>query len=351
MTHKLGKLMTLPRVDLAHKPTPLEAMTNMSAQAGESQLYVKRDDCTGLAFGGNKVRQLEFYLGEAVSQGADTVLITGAVQSNFVRLTAAAACKLGLACHIQLEDRVPDVDEVYRNSGNVLLDRMLGARVHYYEKGEDETGADRRIGEIASALENQGRRPYVIHLAPGHAPLGALGYVLAAQEILDQIEAAGLDLDEIVVASGSGHTHAGLLFGLKALGSNTRLTGICVRRDAVAQRERISNHCVEISDLLEVDSPVNDSDINLIDDFLSPGYGRINPPALEAIELAAQLEGLIVDPTYTAKSMAGFIHRARHAGGTGAARMLFIHTGGQPAIFGSEPKLTEYFKQSSMNNE
>ena len=270
MADKLGRLMTLPRVDLAHKPTPLEAMTNMSAQAGESQLYVKRDDCTGLAFGGNKVRQLEFYLGEAVSQGADTVLITGAVQSNFVRLTAAAACKLGLACHIQLEDRVPDVDEVYRNSGNVLLDRMLGARVHYYEKGEDETGADRRIGEIASALENQGRRPYVIHLAPGHAPLGALGYVLAAQEILDQIEAAGLDLDEIVVASGSGHTHAGLLFGLKALGGNTRLTGICVRRDAVAQRERISNHCVEISDLLEVDSPVNDSDINLIDDFLSP---------------------------------------------------------------------------------
>jgi D-cysteine desulfhydrase/L-cysteate sulfo-lyase len=288
---------------------------------------------------------LEFYLGEAVSQGADTVLITGAVQSNFVRLTAAAACKLGLACHIQLEDRVPDVDEVYRTSGNVLLDRMLGAHLHYYEKGEDETGADRRIREIASELEDQGRRSYVIPLSPGHAPLGALGYVLAAQEILDQIEAAGLDIDEIVVASGSGHTHAGLLFGLKALGSNAPITGICVRRDAVAQRERIRDHCVEIAELLDIDSPVKDADINLIDDFLPPGYGRINTPTLEAIELAAQLEGLIVDPTYTAKSMAGFIHRARQAVGTGAARMLFIHTGGQPAIFGSEPKLTEYFKK------
>ncbi len=346
MLNKLGRLMSLPRVDLAHKPTPLEAMTNMSAHFGDIQLYVKRDDCTGLAFGGNKARQLEFYLGEAVSQGADTVLITGAVQSNFVRLAAAAACKLGLACHIQLEDRVGGVDEVYRNSGNVLLCRMLGARLHYYDKGDDESGADQRIREIASELEKQGQRPYIIPLAPGHAPLGALGYVLAAKEILGQIEVADLDIDEIIVASGSGHTHAGLLFGLKALGGSATVTGICVRREAVVQRERIRNRCVEISRLLDIDSPVTDADINLIDDFLPPGYGRINAPALEAIELAAQLEGLFVDPTYTAKSMAGFIHRARQVAHTGAARLLFIHTGGQPAIFGSEPKLTEYFKQA-----
>jgi len=343
MANRLDKLMTLPRIDLVHKPTPLESMVNMSAHVGEIQLYVKRDDCTGLAFGGNKVRQLEFYMGEATAQDADTVLITGAVQSNFVRLTAAAACKLGMACHVQLEDRVPNVDEAYRNSGNVLLDRMLGAHLHYYGGGEDETGADQRIRDIASELQAQGRRPYVIPLAPGNAPLGALGYVVAAQEIQDQVLARNYKIDEVVVASGSGHTHAGLLFGLKAMGSNATVTGVCVRRDAGAQRARIHSHCHELAELLDVQSPVRSDDINLVDDILAPGYGRLNTRTLQAMELAARLEGLILDPTYTAKAMAGFIERARQGRAAGTTGMLFIHTGGQPAIFGSEPGLTEYF--------
>jgi D-cysteine desulfhydrase/L-cysteate sulfo-lyase len=148
-------------------------MPNLEARIGGVRLYVKRDDCTGLALGGNKVRQLEFYMGEAQADGADTVLITGAVQSNFVRLTAAAARKLGMDCHVQLEERVPNTDPAYRNSGNVLLDRILGATIHSYSEGEDEAGADRRLGEIAAELESRGRRPYIIHLAPGHKPLGA----------------------------------------------------------------------------------------------------------------------------------------------------------------------------------
>lgn len=340
MSGNLGRLKQLPRVNLAHKPTPIDALNNLSAYCGGPKLYAKRDDCTGLAFGGNKVRQLEFYLGEAAAQSADTVLITGAIQSNFVRLAAAAACRLGMQCHIQLEDRVSDVDDTYKNSGNVLLDRMLGAHLHFYEEGEDEFGADRCLREIAGALEKQGRRTYVIPLAPGHPPLGALGYVLAAEEIMSQIQSQGLDFDEVVVASGSGHTHAGLLFGLRALGFDAPVSGICVRRDAVAQRDRIRKRCEEIAELLDIASPVKPADILLDDTFLAPGYGKTNPPTMAAIELSAQQEGLFVDPTYTAKSMAGFIDRARH--GNAEGNMLFIHTGGQPAIFGYEPKLTQH---------
>ena len=162
MSSPLGRLNELPRARLGHSPTPLEAMPNMAARLGNLRLAVKRDDCTGLALGGNKVRQLEFYMGEALSKDADTILITGAVQSNFARLAAAAARKLGMDCHIQLEERVPKTDPAYRNSGNVLLDRMLGATLHSYPEGEDETGADRRLGELAAELESRGRRPYVI---------------------------------------------------------------------------------------------------------------------------------------------------------------------------------------------
>ena len=293
----------------------------------------------GLAFGGNKVRQLEFYIGEARAQQADTVLITGAVQSNFVRLAAAAARKAGMACHIQLEERVAKSDTIYRNSGNVLLDRLLGATLHSYPDGEDETGADKRLGEIADDLKEAGRRPYIIPLAPGHKPLGALGYVAAADELLRQIAEADLEVDEIVVASGSGNTHAGLLFGLRAIGSAITVTGICVRRQADAQHPRIAARCREIAELLEVESKVEDSDINLVDAFLPPGYGYAGQETFSAILLAARTEALILDPTYTGKAMAGFIHQAKAAGGTGTR--IFIHTGGTPAIFAYENEMTE----------
>jgi D-cysteine desulfhydrase/L-cysteate sulfo-lyase len=327
----LGCLDELPRARLVHAPTPLEALPNLTARLGGASLFVKRDDCTGLAFGGNKVRQLEFYLGQAQARNADTVLITGAVQSNFVRLAAAAARKLGLEIHIQLEERVPKTDPAYRNSGNVLLDRLLGATLHGYPDGEDEAGADKRLREIAAELEAQGRRPYVIPLAPGHPPLGALGYVDAAREILAQAAAQELTFDEIVVSSGSGHTHGGLLFGLRALGCPARVTGICVRRPAAAQRPRIESRCREIAELLEVDPVVAEADVHLIDEFLAPGYGQLNPATVAAMEEAARREGLILDPVYTGKTFAGFLQRAREAGP--GRNLLFIHSGGTPALF------------------
>ena len=331
MSSDLGCLDDLPRVALGHGPTPLEAMPNLASRFDGLGLYVKRDDCTGLALGGNKVRQLEFYLGEARAEGADTILITGAIQSNFVRLAAAAARKLAMDCHIQLEERVPKTDPLYRGSGNVLLDRVLGATMHVFPAGEGEAGADARLGEIAAGLAAEGRRPYVIPLAPGHKPLGALGYVVAAREILGQIRAQGLAVDEVVVASGSGNTHAGLLFGLRALGSAMRVTGICVRRPAMAQRERIRARVEEIAELLGLAPLVTDGDIVLHDEVLAPGYGQLNPATLDAIATTARSEGLILDPVYTGKTMAGFL---RSATVSAAGRtLLFLHTGGTPALF------------------
>jgi D-cysteine desulfhydrase/L-cysteate sulfo-lyase len=339
MAEGLGRLGDFPRARLCHAPTPIEAMPNLGARIGRAGLHVKRDDCTGLAFGGNKVRQLEFYLGEAQSRGADTILITGAVQSNFVRLAAAAARKLGMDCHLQLEERVPKTDPVYRNSGNVLLDRLLGATIHSYPEGEDEAGADRRLTEIAGELESQGRRPYIIPLAPGHTPLGALGYVVAAQEIMAQTEAADISLGEIVVPSGSGNTHAGLLFGLRALGCPVRVSGICVRRSAALQFERIKSRCHEIAGLLGLKPLVGDSDIELSDEFLAPGYGQLNDATVQAMELAARTEALVLDPVYSGKAMAGFLQRVRAPDARGD--LLFLHTGGTPAVFAYGTALTE----------
>lgn len=327
----LGRLNELPRTRLGHTPTPLEAMPRLAKHLGIQSAYVKRDDCTGLAFGGNKVRQLEFYFGEAQAQNADTVLITGAVQSNFVRLAAAAACQLGMQCHIQLEERVPRSDPTYRSSGNVLLDKILGATLYSYPDGEDEEGADRRLQEIAARLRDEGRRPYVIPLGPGHPPLGALGYIAAAAELLTQMDEQQIAVDEIIIPSGSGATHAGFLFGLRALGCRIPVTGVCVRRNAAAQTERIKSHCAEIARMLEIPSPVAVEDVYIIDDFLAPGYGQLGEAAAQALTLAARTEALIVDPVYSAKTMAGFIHRASH--GDPARSLLLIHTGGTPAVF------------------
>ncbi|MEM7121442.1 MAG: D-cysteine desulfhydrase family protein [Pseudomonadota bacterium] len=339
MSTELGCLDALPRVHLGHAPTPIDQMANLARGLDGLTLQVKRDDCTGLAFGGNKVRQLEFYMGEAQARRADTILITGARQSNFVRLAAAAARSLGMECHIQLEERVVRDDPLYRESGNVLLDRLLGATLHAYPKGEDESGADRQLEVLATDLANKGRRPYVIHLAPGHKPLGALGYVVAARELLQQLRDAKQSVDTLVVGSGSGSTHAGLLFGLRAIGSTIGVHGVCVRRDAHAQHGRIAARCGEIAGLLGVSSPVAETDIQLDDRFLAPGYGLLNDATKDAIERAAREEALILDPVYTGKVMAAFLdHASRAASGQS---LLFWHTGGTPALFSYGSDLTQ----------
>lgn len=339
LSQSLGRLASMPRTRLFSGTTPLEPMPNLTRHCGGAQLLVKRDDCTGLAFGGNKVRQLEFYLGEARAQDADTILITSAVQSNFVRMAAAGARKLGMTCHIQQEERVTTSDPSYRASGNVLIDKLLGATLHSYPEGEDESGADRQLEVIAATLRAEGRSPYIIPLGPSHPPLGALGYVVAAQELLTQIEERELSVDEILVGSGSAATHAGLLVGLRALGSTLSVTGVCVRRDAALQRSRVINSCEGVARLLEVDSPVTPDDVQVTDDFLAPGYGIPNQATLGAIILAARTEGLLVDPVYTGKVMAAVIQRARTA--DARSTFIFVHTGGTPALFAYQQAMAQ----------
>jgi len=336
MPYNIGALDSLPRSTLSQLPTALHKMPRLTDYIGKAGCYIKRDDCTGLAMGGNKARQLEYYIGQAEAEGADSIVITGAVQSNFTRMAAAAARMKGMDIHIQLEERVANSSEIYHRSGNLLLSRLFGATLHTYPFGEDEAGADNALEDIANSLRKNGKKPYVIHLAQGHPPLGALGYVVAAHEICQQ-KPDGQTFDEIIVASGSGATHAGLLFGLRALGNTTPVQGICVRRDRLEQSPRIADRCQKIADLLQMDNPVKPKDISLNDDMLPPGYGKMNDAVKEAITLTAQKEGILLDPVYTGKSMAGFLARARKANPT--QNLLFIHTGGQPALFGYEDDL------------
>lgn len=326
-------LNRFPRARLAHIPTPLEPLPNLSKALGVGSLYVKRDDCTGLAMGGNKARQLDFYFGEAQAQGASAILITGARQSNYVRCTAAAAAKLGLRCVVQLEDRVKDMPAEYHRSGNVLLDHLLGAEIHTFPEGEDESGADRSLERLAEELVLQGERPYVIHLAPEHPPLGALGYVEAAGELMSQAAEQQVDFGSIVVASGSGQTHAGLLVGLRALGRHDiRVRGFCVRRNAEAQRRRVLGCAQAVTKLLGLGDLVRSDDVEVSDSQLGPGYGRHSEGSEEAIRMAARFEGLLLDPVYTGKAFAGMIALARN-GALQDRPVAFIHTGGTPALF------------------
>ena len=347
MPRPLAGIDRFPRIRLGHIPTPLDAAPNLGAALG-IELWIKRDDCTGLAFGGNKVRQLEFYLGEARASGADTVLITGAVQSNFVRLAAAGARQLGMDIQIQLEERVDDADDLYRASGNVLLDRLLGATLHSFPVGEDETAADAELERLARSLANEGRRPYVIHLGVDHPPIGGLGYVLAASEVMEQARARGFGFDAAVCASGSALTHAGTLVGMRAIGEAMPVHGICVRRGISKQRPRVAKRAAELVEMIgRADIVLDERDVDVSDEVHPPGYGKLNDAIREAMAMAARLEALILDPVYTGKAMAGLIAHVRSGRIGAGSRVLFLHTGGLPAIFAYGAKLEEWLSSGS----
>ena len=318
----------LPRARFISEPTPIEHLDNLSDQLG-IDLWIKRDDLTGLGFGGNKVRQLEFYFGAAEMAGADTILITGAVQSNYVRTAAAAAAKLGLKSVLQLEDRVPGMDQTYATSGNVLLGRLLGADYMYYADGEDEVGADKALRARADALRDVGHTPYVIPLGLDNPPLGALGYMEAAREIQKQAS----KYDAVVVASGSGATHMGFLAGLRCLGVDTPVYGSCVRRSAAIQSARLNTLKQNLGILLQCDLPVEPDDIQVWDGALGDAYGKMDKKSKNAMTLMAQREGLFLDPVYTSKSFAGVIGLVEEGVMEQGMRVLFIHTGGSPALF------------------
>lgn len=333
----LPALAQYARADLGPVRTPLQYADRLSHELG-IELYIKRDDSQPLGMGGNKVRQLEFYLGPAQVQQADTVLITGAIQSNFVRLCAAACRRLGLEPVVQLEDRVPTSDPLYQKSGNVLLDQLYGAEIHYLPEGEDETLADARLDQLAAGIKQQGRVPYVIHLGVEHPPTGSLGYALAAAELHVQLQEQNITASHLVTPSGSGITHSGILAGVHALNWQVTVEGICVRREARLQKSRIEKRTSEVTSLLDVAAIPADS-VRVHDDVLEPGYGQLNPSVEQAIVKAARLEGILVDPVYSGRTLAGLISLVEQNRIPQGSTVVFIHTGGAPALFAYQNKL------------
>ena len=348
MPEPLAAIDGFPRVRLGHTPTPLDPAPRLGAALG-IELWIKRDDCTGLAFGGNKVRQLEFYLGEAQARGDDTLVTSGAVQSNFVRVAAAAARQLGMDVHVQLEDRVEGGDDLYRSSGNVLLDRLLGATLHPFpadgDEG-DEAAADAALDRLAESLSGAGRKPYVVHNGIDRPPLGGLGYVVAASEVLEQAQARGFGFDAVVCASGGALTHAGLLVGMRALGEKMPVHGICVRRDARRQRVRVAQRATELAAMIGFPQVFAADNVHASDEVHPPGYGLLNDAIGEAISMAARLEALLLDPVYTGKAMAGLVALVRAGRIAAGGRVLFVHTGGLPAIFSYANRLEPWLAKA-----
>ncbi|ACS85103.1 D-cysteate sulfo-lyase [Musicola paradisiaca] len=324
-------LARFPRLSLGHFPTPLEPLPALSAYLGGPTLYIKRDDATGLATGGNKTRKLEFLLAEAVAQHADIILTQGATQSNHVRQTIAGAARLGLQTHYFLERRVDDFGEEYQRSGNVLLDDLLGGeRVDHLPAGADMPLA---MEAHAEQLRAQGRRPYVIP-GGGSNATGALGYVAAAEELLYQSSQQRLRIDHIVHATGSTGTQAGLVAGLAATHSGIPVLGISVRAPREKQEENVWLLAQRVWQKLALKGEVPREAVRVNSDYVGQGYGIPTAATLEALQLLARLEGILLDPVYSGKAMAGLIDLIRKGEFGKQDNVLFVHTGGAAGLFG-----------------
>ena len=309
--------------------TPIEPLPNLSAALAGPEVWVKRDDMLGLASGGNKTRKLEFLVADALEQGADTLITVGAVQSNHCRLTLAAARREGLQCQLVLEERVPGS---YREdgSGNNLLYRLMGAeRIEVVQGGSDLNAAMQGLADELAAV---GRKAYVIP-GGGSNALGALGYAACAEELLAQAFDLGLRIDHLVVSSGSGGTHAGLLAGLRAAQADLPVTGVSVRAERGAQEARIHALADDTLALAGADVRVRPEDVVVDDAYVGPGYSLPSDEMVEAVQMFARLEGVLLDPVYTGKTAAGLIGLVRAGRFDASERVLLLHTGGSPALY------------------
>ncbi len=322
------KLSEYPRTLLAHLPTPLEFLPRLTDFLGGPPIYVKRDDQTGLAMGGNKARKLEYLVAEALALGCDTLLTTGGPQSNHARQTAAAAARLGLGCEIVLPRVVPISTPEYEHSGNILLDRLLGANLDFPSASQASAAIDARREQLIAA----GKRPYLIPIG-GSTPLGALGYVRAVDELLEQARAERIEFSHLVVPTGSGGTHAGILAGLLMAGHSAQVNGIAVSGTQREKAPLVRDLAEQVLRLLDETTLLPVDRVQVDDRFVGPAYGLPTPAMIEAVTLVARLEGLLLDPVYTGKAMAGLIHSVRSGRFSPSDRILFWHTGGTPALF------------------
>ena len=319
-----------PRLRFAHLPTPLEPLLNLTTELGGPNIYIKRDDQTGLATGGNKTRKLEFLMADAVENGADTVITQGATQSNHCRQTAAIAAKLGMKCEVLLENRTGSQDPDFTRSGNVFLDRIFGARIRHYRGGTD---MDAAMAEVAGEIRGDGGTPYVIP-GGGSNPTGALGYVNCAMELLGQAGEQGLRIDHVVHATGSAGTQAGLVTGLEGASSGVPVLGIGVNVPKEVQEERVHGLACRTADMLDTGIEIERARVVANCGYVGGGYGVPTDGMIEAVTLLSRLEGILLDPVYTGKGMAGLIDLVRNGHFARDENVVFIHTGGSAGLFG-----------------
>lgn len=323
-------LAKFPRIRCGHWPTPLEPMENLTRHLDGPKLWIKRDDCTGLSTGGNKTRKLEFLMAEAIAQKADTIITQGATQSNHARQTAAIAAKLGLTCHILLEDRTGYADDAYNRSGNVLLDELHGATISKRPGGAD---MQKEMEILADGLKAKGKRPYVIP-GGGSNPVGALGYVNAALELLAQSADLGLKIDTLVTATGSAGTQAGLVAGLAMLNAQIPVLGIGVRAPKDRQEANVFALAEKTCAYVGVPGAVKREHVVANCDYVGQGYGLPTEGMVEAVKLLARTEGILLDPVYSGKAMAGLIDLIQKGHFKKDTTVVFLHTGGAVGLFG-----------------
>lgn len=339
-------LNKFPRVNLGHFPTRLERLDAISKFLGGPEIWIKRDDCTGLATGGNKTRKLEFLIADAVHHNADTIITQGATQSNHVRQTAAAAARHGMACVGLLETRVPDLGPAYDLSGNVFLDELFECELEARPAGLDMN----REAEIkADKLRSEGKLVYMIP-GGGSNPIGAMGYVRCMVELAGQLDAENLSVDALVHATGSAGTQAGLVAGAHLLGRSFPVIGVSVRANREKQVANVHRLATETLSLMGLDaSDLSEDNVIAVDDQVGPGYGYPTDETISAIRLMANKEGILLDPVYSGKGFAGLIAMIRRGQFRSGERIVFLHTGGSAVLPGYEGLFRNHRSRININ--
>ncbi len=323
-----GSFDDIPRLTLTNLPTACNPMSNLSALVGGPDLYVKRDDVMELAHGGNKTRKLEYALAEALSLDARAVVTQGGLQSNHVRQTVSGAAKVGLEAHVVLSNPVPEMESQLKGSGNYLMDQLMGANIYLAEDGRGPV-----VEQVLADLTANGKRPYNIPAGASNG-IGSLGYVNAGRELIEQWDRMGISPSHIFTGTGSCGTQAGLLHGLRYFGNiRTKVIGVSVSGSQARTEARMRSVLTMIAD--EMGTPADlipDSDIIVADEYIGEGYGRPTDAGVAAMRSVAENEGIILDPVYTGKAMSAMLDMLRQGTLEGARDVVFLHTGGAPAI-------------------
>ncbi|MBA4205785.1 1-aminocyclopropane-1-carboxylate deaminase [Pannonibacter sp. Q-1] len=329
------KLDKFERYPLTFGPTPIEKLDRLSAELGGAvEIYAKRDDCnSGLAFGGNKLRKLEYIVPDVLASGADTLVSIGGVQSNHTRMVAATAAKLGLKCVVVQESWVPHEDAVYDRVGNILLTRLMGADSRIVDDGFD-IGIRKSWEDALQSVKDAGGKPYGIPAGASVHPYGGLGYVRFAEEVRAQEAEMGIRFDYIIVCVVTGSTQAGMIVGFAADGRADRVIGIDASGTPEQTRSQVREIVDRTADLVELGRPVREDEIVIVEDYAYPAYGVPSAETNEAIRMAARTEAMITDPVYEGKSMQGMIDLIRKGKIPAGSKVLYAHLGGAPAING-----------------